>query len=196
MKTYRDIYERLRSKINSNTQDIDLKAAWPNLVQRWAKIAKELQDWQHYLDNCLPGQLGQLSKWIIEAERRLGLPILPHVQTTDMLPVIQHELDDHQTFFKPLESHLKFFQGYRRLPDSFNILPEHVEDLQSRLDNIAVRSHQRQVKLVLELSRYTLLNLLSKVEEQLKKWNTKYGYEKEVSALLQEYKVNMQLQAL
>ncbi|GFY40265.1 nesprin-1 [Trichonephila inaurata madagascariensis] len=188
MKTYRDIYERLRSKINSNTQDIDLKAAWPNLVQRWAKIAKELQDWQHYLDNCLPGQLGQLSKWIIEAERRLGLPILPHVQTTDMLPVIQHELDDHQTFFKPLESHLKFFQGYRRLPDSFNILPEHVEDLQSRLDSIAVRSHQRQVKLVLELSRYTLLNLLSKVEEQLKQWNTKYGYEKEVSALLQEYK--------
>ncbi|GIY79299.1 nesprin-1 [Caerostris extrusa] len=96
MKIQRDIYERLRSKINSNTQDVDLRAAWPNLVQRWAKVAKELQDWQHYLDNCLPGQLGQLSKWIIEAERRLALPILPNVQTTDMLPVIQRELDDHQ----------------------------------------------------------------------------------------------------
>lgn len=96
MKAYREIYERLRSKVSSNCQDADLRAAWPSLLQRWARVAKELQDWQQYLDNCLPGALGQLSKWVIEAERRLALPILPNSQNPNMLQVVQHELNEHQ----------------------------------------------------------------------------------------------------
>lgn len=90
-----------------------------------------------------------------------------------------------------MESHQKFFQGYKQLPESFNILPEHIEDLQNRLDNIAVLSHQRYTKLQLEHSRYTLLNFLSNVEENLKRWNQKYGYEKEVADILQNYKVTL-----
>lgn len=96
-----------------------------------------------------------------------------------------------QEFFKPLDGYLKFLRGWQQLPESSQILADHISDLQTRLECVAVLAHQRQVKLQLENARYTLLNLLSDVEEHLKKWNSKYGYETDVKKALQEYKVKI-----
>ncbi|KFM65657.1 Nesprin-1, partial [Stegodyphus mimosarum] len=189
MKNYRDIYERLRSKANSSVHDVDLRAAWPSILQRWAKVEKALEDWQLYLDTSVCGNLGQLIKWLIDAEKRLTLPLLPQSQTSNMLQVVNKTIEEHQEFFKPLDSHKKFLQRFHLDSEFSNILPEHTEDIQNRLDRVAVQSHQRHMKLLLEHARYVLLEHLSNVEENLKKWNQKYGLEPEVQNILQEHKI-------
>lgn len=84
-------------------------------------------------------------------------------------------------------------KGWQQLPESSQITAEHVADLQCRLEHVAVLSHQRQVKLQLENTRYALLELLSEVEEHLKMWNQKFGFEPEVKNVLKEYQVCLAL---
>lgn len=88
-----------------------------------------------------------------------------------------------------MDGYLKLLRNWRQLPEYSQLLEDHVADLQNRLEQVAVLAHHRLVKLQLEKSRYTLLNLLANVEEHLKKWNTKYGYESDVKNVLSEYKV-------
>lgn len=88
-----------------------------------------------------------------------------------------------------MDGYLKLLRNWRQVPEYSQLLEDHVADLQSRLEQVAVLAHHRLVKLQLEKSRYTLLNLLADVEDHLKKWNTKYGYESDVRNVLSEYKV-------
>ncbi|XP_054713817.1 LOW QUALITY PROTEIN: muscle-specific protein 300 kDa-like [Uloborus diversus] len=187
MKNYRDIYERLRSKASSS-YDADLKAAWPIVLQRWAKVEKELIDWQRYLDGSLTGVFEQLSRWLTEAETKVSSPLLPVMDSSNMLATVKRALDDHTEFFKPLDGYFKYLQNWQQFPEAAYVVPEHIDDLQKRLENVSVLSHRRLVKLQLENARYNLLELLSDVENHLKKWNQKYGYQKEVQAIYQEYK--------
>lgn len=94
MKNLRDTFERLRTKANS-AFDVDLRTAWPSILQRWIKVEKELQDWQNYLDSCLPGAFGKLAKWLMEAEKRITLPLLPAAEKKEMLNVSKRALNDH-----------------------------------------------------------------------------------------------------
>ena len=90
-----------------------------------------------------------------------------------------------------MDGFLKLLRDWRKLPESSQLLEDHIADLQSRLEQVAVLAHHRLVKLQLEKSRYALLDLLADVEEHLKKWNTKYGHESDVKNVLSEYKVKI-----
>lgn len=95
MRNLRDTFERLRMKANSSSYDVDLKSLWPNILQRWTKVEKELQDWQKCLDSNLPGAFGKLAKWLLEAENRLGQPMLPTAQSNKMLQLAKKAFSDH-----------------------------------------------------------------------------------------------------
>lgn len=95
MKNLRETFERLRTKANSSAYDVDLRSAWPSVLQRWTKIEKDLQDWQYALDSNLPGAFGKFTKWLIEAEQRLAQPLLPTAQSTEMLETARKALNDH-----------------------------------------------------------------------------------------------------
>ncbi|XP_022255070.1 nesprin-1-like [Limulus polyphemus] len=188
METKRTLYNQLSNKITKKTADPVLVSMWPVLDQRWKQLETNMARWRWKLDCSLPGRLGQLGEWLNQAEQRLTGDVLPHGKHEEMPNLVAMKLNEYKIFFQDLQGVQQVFRQLQYSPEVGSVPPDHMQDLNQRLDRVSVLAHQHRSLLLFEEQKYKILEFVSTVEKKLREWDIKYGYHPEVEELLNVYK--------
>ena len=145
--------------------------------------------WLWLLDSTLPGELGEIGKWLARAEMILNSDEdIPEEMTEETASIISNKLEDHKKFFLDLPTISEKFQRARSSPLARQLPPEQLENMSSRFDSLPIRAAKRRIKLKFLEHKCCLIAFLFLVETKLKGWSIKYGTEEKVHDMLEQYR--------
>lgn len=70
------VYDQLQAKVTAKQLLKVSESSWTELQQKWTKVTDLTRLWQRKLDSNLPGQLGEIGKWIHLVELLLEAEIV------------------------------------------------------------------------------------------------------------------------
>ena len=145
--------------------------------------------WLWILDSSLPGELGEIGRWLAHAESLLHSDDnIPEEMTEETASIISQKLEEHKKFFLDLPSIVEKFNHARASPLSHQVPSEQLANISSRLDSLPIRAAKRRVKLKFLEHKCCLVAFLYLIETRLKSWSVKYGSEEEVHHMLEQYR--------
>ncbi|XP_012271233.1 nesprin-1 isoform X8 [Orussus abietinus] len=183
------IYKKLQSLVDTPSVISITRDSWKQIQTLWQQMETLMLRWLWLLDSSLPGELGEVGRWLARAE---GL-----LRSDDDIPVDMSE-ETAGIISSKLEEHKKFFLEHTPITDKFHrarssmfaqqVPPEQLENIASRLASLPSQASKRRIKLKFLEHKCCLVAFLVLVESKLKSWSVKYGVENEVHQMLEQYK--------
>jgi len=145
--------------------------------------------WLWLLDSMLPGELGEVGRWLARAEALLYSDNdIPEEMTEGTANIISNKLEDHKKFFLDLPAMMEKFQQAKNSPSARQVQSEQLKNMSARFDSLPNRAAKRRIKLKFLEHKCCLVAFLYLVETKLKGWNVKYGTEEKVHQMLEQYR--------
>lgn len=145
--------------------------------------------WLWLLDSSLPGELGEIGRWLAHAEGMLHSDDdIPDEMTEETAGIISQKLEEHKKFFLDLPNIVEKFNRARASPLSQQVPQEQLANISSRLDSLPTRAAKRRIKLKFLEHKCCLVAFLYLIETRLKSWSVKYGSEEDVQEILDQYR--------
>lgn len=145
--------------------------------------------WLWILDSSLPGELGELGKWLGRAEALLiSDNDIPEEMTEETANIISNKLEDHKKFFLDLPSMTERFQAARNSQLALKAPAQQLANMATRFESLPDRAAKRRIRLKFLEHKCCLIAFLFLVETKLKGWSVKYGTEEKVHQMLEQYR--------
>lgn len=145
--------------------------------------------WLWLLDSMLPGELGEVGRWLARAEALLYSDNnIPQEMSESTANIISNKLEEHKKFFLDLSTMTEKFQHAKNSPLMRQVRPEQLDNISARFDSLPDRAAKRRVKLKFLEHKCCLIAFLYLIETKLKGWNIKYGTEEKVHQMLEQYR--------
>lgn len=145
--------------------------------------------WLWLLDSSLPGEFGELGRWLARGEMMLNSDDdIPEEMTEETASIISIKLEDHKKFFLDLPMVVEKFNRARSSPLARQLPPEQLENMAIRFDSLPTRAAKRRIRLKFLEHKCCLIAFLFLVETKLKSWSIKYGTEEKVHDMLEQYR--------
>lgn len=145
--------------------------------------------WLWSLDSSLPGELGEVGRWLAHAESLLySDDDVPEEMTEETASIISQKLEVHKKFFLDLPSIVEKFNRVQASPLARQVPGEQLANISSRLESLPARAAKRRIKLKFLEHKCCLVAFLYLVETRLKSWSIKYGCEEDVQNTLEQYR--------
>lgn len=153
------------------------------------KYFSQMLRWLWLLDSSLPGELGDVGRWLAHAESLLHSDDdIPEEMTEETASIISQKLEEHKKFFLDLPSVVEKFNRARSSPLARQVPSQQLDNISSRLDSLPIRAAKRRIKLKFLEHKCCLVAFLYLVETRLKSWSIKYGNEEDVQNMLEQYR--------
>lgn len=145
--------------------------------------------WLWLLDSGLPGEFGEVNRWLSGAEALLiSDNDIPEEMTEETANIISNKLEDHKKFFLDLPSMTERFQAIRNSSLALQIPVQQLNNLAARFESLPDRAAKRRIRLKFLEHKCCLIAFLFLVETKLKGWSVKYGTEEKVHQMLEQYR--------
>lgn len=145
--------------------------------------------WLWLLDSSLPGELGEVGRWLALGENLLNSDDdIPSEMTEETAGIISNKLEDHKKFFLDLPEMAEKFKRAKNSPLARQAPPEQLDNMTARFDSLPIRAAKRRIKLKFLEHKCCLVAFLFLVETKLKGWSVKYGTEEKVHQMLEQYR--------
>lgn len=183
------LYTKLRSIVESPSMISITLDSWKNIDQLWSQLEMAYLQWLWSLDSALPGEFGELGSLLARAESLLYSDgDIPDEMNEETATIISNKLVEHKKFFGDLPDMMERFRRAKMSPLAARILPEQLECMTIRFDSLPSRAAKRRIRLKFLEHKCCLIAFLYLVETKLKSWNVKYGSEKMVHQMLEQYR--------
>lgn len=145
--------------------------------------------WLWLLDSSLPGELGEIGRWLAHGESLLHSDDdIPEEMTEETAGIISQKLEEHKKFFLDLPNIIEKFKHAQTSPLLRQVPREQLANISSRLESLPARAAKRRIKLKFLEHKCCLVAFLYLVETRLKSWSIKYGSEEDVHQMLEQYR--------
>ncbi|XP_044734627.1 nesprin-1 [Chrysoperla carnea] len=182
------IYDKLRSLLESQSVISITIESWREIERLWTKLESQLRYWLWLLDARLPGEFGEIGKWLAEAEKLIYNDEIPTVMNEETASIISRKLEEHKAFFARLPEIVDKFQKAVNAPIPSDIPIEQINNMAARLNAIGPKATQRRIRLKFLEHKCCLIAFLQLTETKLKGWSVKYGRVDKVAQLLEQYR--------
>jgi nesprin-1 len=145
--------------------------------------------WLWLLDSCLPGEFGEIGRWLARAELLLNSDNdIPDEMNEETASIISNKLEVHKKYFMDLPNVTEKFNNAQSSPVVRQIPTNQLANMLSRLRSLPERAAKRRTKLKYLEHKCCLVAFLFLIETKLKDWNVKYGGEENVNQMLEQYR--------
>ncbi|XP_018338972.1 PREDICTED: nesprin-1 isoform X6 [Trachymyrmex septentrionalis] len=183
------IYKKMQSLVDTPSMISITRDSWRHIQMLWQQMELFMLHWLWLLDSALPGELGEVGKWLARAEALLYSDNnIPQEMSESTANIISNKLEDHKKFFLDLPTMMEKFQHAKNSPLARQVRPEQLDNMSTRFDSLPDRAAKRRVKLKFLEHKCCLIAFLYLVETKLKGWNIKYGTEQKVHQMLEQYR--------
>ncbi|EZA53954.1 Nesprin-1 [Ooceraea biroi] len=183
------IYKKMQSLVDTPSMISITRDSWRHIQMLWQKMELFMLHWLWLLDSMLPGELGEVGRWLARAEALLYSDNdIPEEMTEGTANIISNKLEDHKKFFLDLPAMMEKFQQARNSPLARQVQSEQLENVSARFNSLPSRAAKRRIKLKFLEHKCCLVAFLYLVETKLKGWNVKYGTEEKVHQMLEQYR--------
>lgn len=182
-------YNRLKQLVESQSGFLQVsRANWEDINMLWQRVQYQMNYWLWLLDSELPGEFGEVGKWLAEAEKILMDNDIPTAMNEETAAVISRKLEEHKLFFADLPRIVAMFENAKRSPLAQKIPLEQLRNMERRVQEVGPRAAERRIKLKFLEHKCCLVAFLNLVENKMKGWTGKYGTEDRVAQQLEQYK--------
>ncbi|KAL0110413.1 hypothetical protein PUN28_013801 [Cardiocondyla obscurior] len=183
------LYKKMQSLVDTPSMISITRDSWRHIQMLWQEMELLMLHWLWMLDSMLPGELGEIGKWLAKAEALLYSDNnIPQEMSESTANIISNKLEDHKKFFLDLPTMTEKFQRVKNSPLARQVSPEQLGNISARFDSLPTRAAKRRVKLKFLEHKCCLIAFLYLVETKLKGWNIKYGTEEKVHQMLEQYR--------
>ncbi|XP_059468655.1 muscle-specific protein 300 kDa isoform X2 [Neocloeon triangulifer] len=182
------VFEKLKKLVDTQSMVAITLESWREIERLWAKLESQIRYWQWFLDSNLPGALGEVGKWLGDAENLIFNDDIPQLMNEETATIISRKLEEHKAFFAELPNVQSKFESALRSTLTQSVPQVQLDDIASRLDAVGPMAAERRVKLKFLEHKCCLIAFLHLTENKLRAWTVKYGYEDRVQVLLDQYK--------
>ncbi|CAD6999864.1 unnamed protein product [Ceratitis capitata] len=183
------VYNRLKQLMETQSGFLQVpRPVWEDINALWQRLQYQMNYWLWLLDSELPGEFGVVGKWLAEAEKLLMDNEIPNAMNEETASVISRKLEEHKLFFADLPRIMAMFENAKRSPLVQQVPIEQLRNMERRLQDVAPRAAERRIRLKFLEHKCCLIAFLNLVENKMKGWTGKYGYEEKVSQQLEQYK--------
>lgn len=182
-------YNRLKQLVESQSGFLQIsRSNWEDINALWQRVQYQMMYWLWLLDSELPGEFGEVGKWLAEAEKILMDNDIPTAMNEETAAVISRKLEEHKLFFADLPRIIAMFDNAKRSPLAQKIPLEQLRNIERRLQEVGPKAAERRIKLKFLEHKCCLVAFLNLVENKMKGWTGKYGTEDRVAQQLEQYK--------
>ncbi|KAL7297367.1 hypothetical protein TKK_0009753 [Trichogramma kaykai] len=182
-------YYRMQNLLDTPSMINISRESWRQLQNSWKQLENLMSRWQWLLDSSLPGELGEVGRWLAYAESLLSSDDdISEEMTEETASIISQKLEVHKKFFLDLPNVVEKFNRVKSSALARQVPIEQLQDISSRLDILPVRAAKRRIKLKFLEHKCCLVAFLYLIETRLKGWSVKYGGGKDVQQMLEQYK--------
>ncbi|XP_046474495.1 muscle-specific protein 300 kDa isoform X6 [Neodiprion pinetum] len=182
-------YRKLQNLVDTPSMISITRDSWRQIETLWNKMEILMLRWLWLLDSSLPGEFGEVGRWLAGAEQILKSDgDIPDEMTEETASIISNKLEEHKKYFLDLPEVTEKFQGIRGSPVAQQISLEQLESIASRLATLPTRAAKRRIRLKFLEHKCCLIAFLFLVETKLKGWSVKYGTEDKVHQMLEQYR--------
>lgn len=178
------LYDKLRSLYEAQSVISITGESWKEIDRLWTKLEYLLRLWLWLLDSRLPGELGEIGKWLAEAEKLIYSDDIPKIMNEETASIISRKLEEHKAFFADLPAIVERFEKAK--VDPVNL--EQAQNMGARLNALGPKATQRRIRLKFLEHKCCLIAFLQLTENKLKGWTVKYGRVDKVTQLLEQYR--------
>ncbi|XP_071567068.1 muscle-specific protein 300 kDa isoform X8 [Temnothorax nylanderi] len=183
------IYKKMQSLVDTPSMISITRDSWRHIQMLWQQMELFMLHWLWLLDSVLPGELGEVGRWLARAEALLYSDNnIPQEMSESTANIISNKLEDHKKFFLDLPAMTEKFQHVKNSPLARQVRPEQLDNMSARFDSLPAHAAKRRVKLKFLEHKCCLIAFLYLVETKLKGWNIKYGTEEKVHQMLEQYR--------
>lgn len=182
------LYNKLHHLASSQNFSQMPKKTWEEIDELWHLLDTQMLMWLWFLDMNLPGDFGEIGKWLSDAEKLIMDRDLPTAMNEETAAIISRKLEEHKAFFANLPRIIELFEHAKASPLANQINPEQLRIMERRLNEIGPKATERRVKLKFLEHKCCLIAFLNLVEHKLKNWSGKYGYKEQTQSILEQYK--------
>lgn len=184
------LFNKIRTIVESHHSHISLTAdAWQEIESLWHKLQIQLMYWLWRLDGALPGDFGQVGRWLADAEKLLYDDEIPTAMTEETATIISRKLEEHKKFFAGYEQIVIMFRSAKQNQQLANQVPaEQLHNMEQRLLGVGPKAAQRRIRLKFLEHKCCLIAFMNLVETKLRQWTVKYGREPQAVQMLEQYK--------
>lgn len=183
------LYTKIKNIVESHTSMVTVTTeSWHEINELWNKLQIQLMYWLWMLDAALPGDFGQVGKWLAEAEKLLYNDEIPTAMNEETASIISRKLEEHKKFFADYEQILEIFKMAKESPYVDQVPLEHLRNMERRLYDVGPKAAQRRIRLKFLEHKCCLIAFLNLVENKLRQWTVKYGREDQAQQMLDQYK--------
>ncbi|XP_014914037.1 nesprin-2-like isoform X5 [Poecilia latipinna] len=171
---------RRRSELNQEQEA--LRTAWDQLED-------ELRRCEAELERSLPPPLDSVVSWLQRGEAALK----DEAETTEgHAEAAKHaraKQDQLKTLIKEMNHYVTLADSFHSVDDSGSpaVPSEKLDDIKTRLTGVRVTAKYEIIKLELEESHHTVLDLLGDVKAKVRSWGPPYGSQQSVQVLLLDW---------
>ncbi|XP_012253400.2 muscle-specific protein 300 kDa isoform X14 [Athalia rosae] len=182
-------YNKLQNLVDTPSMISITRDSWRQIEILWNKMEILMLRWLWLLDSSLPGEFGEVGRWLAGAEQILNSDgDIPDEMTEETASIISNKLEEHKKYFLDLPEVVEKFQAARGSPIAQQISLEQLESMASRLASLPTRAAKRRIRLKFLEHKCCLIAFLFLVETKLKGWSVKYGAEDKVHQMLEQYR--------
>ncbi|XP_054006700.1 muscle-specific protein 300 kDa isoform X2 [Hylaeus anthracinus] len=185
----RAVYDKLQRLVETPSMISITRDSWRHIQNLWKTFEILMFHWLWLLDSALPGELGEVGRWLGKAEALLiSDNDIPEEMTEETANIISNKLEDHKKFFLDLPSMTERFQACRNSQLAMQVQPQQLNNMAARLESLPDRAAKRRIRLKFLEHKCCLIAFLFLVETKLKGWSVKYGTEERVHQMLEQYR--------
>ncbi|XP_043257159.1 nesprin-1 isoform X10 [Colletes gigas] len=183
------VYNKLQRLVETPSMISITRDSWRRVQNVWKTFEILMLHWLWFLDSTLPGELGELGRWLRRAEALLiSDDDIPEEMTEETANIISNKLEDHKKFFLDLPPMIERFQAARNSQLALQVQPQQLNNTAARFESLADRAAKRRIRLKFLEHKCCLIAFLFLVETKLKGWSVKYGTEEKVHQMLEQYR--------
>lgn len=143
-----------------------------------------MDEWKHYIDYNLPGELKSIGVWLNQAEKILADTEVPTAMNEETAAFISKKIEQHKKFFAAYPDVLAKFNSIKVNPQYQNISPKIFEFVERRLIDVEPKARQRRIKLKFTEHKCCLIAFLNLLENKIS--SVRYGNEEVVRHSLEQ----------
>nr|XP_034172930.1 nesprin-1 isoform X14 [Osmia lignaria] len=183
------VYNKLQRLVETPSMISITRDSWGHIQNLWKTFEILMLHWLWILDSSLPGELGEVGKWLGRAEALLiSDNDIPEEMTEETANIISNKLEDHKKFFVDLPSMTERFQAARNSQLALKVPAQQLINMATRFESLPDRAAKRRIRLKFLEHKCCLIAFLFLVETKLKGWSVKYGTEEKVHQMLEQYR--------
>ncbi|KAG7206621.1 hypothetical protein KM043_000301 [Ampulex compressa] len=183
------VYGKLQHLVETSSMIGITRESWRHVQALWTQMETLMLRWLCSLDSALPGELGEVGRWLCRAEALLASDgDIPEEMTEETANIISNKLEEHKKFFLEMAEARDKLERARASEAASQVRREQLDDMAARLEGLPSRAAKRRIRLKFLEHKCCLVAFLFLVETKLKSWGVKYGSEEKVHEMLEQYR--------